>query len=74
LINEQRGVLAAEGDEAGFADAVSHLLAQAALREQMGRNARQFVEENFSLERVRSRYQELYETLLQKKGLRTSAA
>jgi glycosyltransferase involved in cell wall biosynthesis len=74
LINEQRGVLLAAGNETEFADAVVRLLAQPALREQMGRNARQFVEENFGLERVRNRYQELYETLLQKKGLRTSAA
>ncbi len=73
LINEQRGALAAEGNEGEFADAVLRLLTQPVLREQLGRNARRFVEENFTLDRVRNRYQELYETLLQKKGVRTSA-
>jgi glycosyltransferase involved in cell wall biosynthesis len=73
LINEKRGVLAAAGNEGEFADAVLRLLSQPALREQLGRSARQFVEENFALERVRDRYQELYETLLKKKGLRESA-
>jgi len=73
LINEQRGALAVAGNEGEFADAVLRLLRQPALREQLGRNARQFAEENFGLERVRNRYQQLYETLLQKKGLRSSA-
>ncbi|MFY9561006.1 MAG: glycosyltransferase [Terriglobales bacterium] len=74
LINEQRGALAAPGNETEFAAAVVQLLRQPALRERLGHNARQFVEESFGLERVRSRYQELYETLLQKKGVRASAA
>jgi glycosyltransferase involved in cell wall biosynthesis len=73
LIDEQRGALAGAGNEVEFADAVLRLLAQPSLRKQLGRNARQFVEENFGLERVRNRYQELYETLLQKKGVRKSA-
>jgi glycosyltransferase involved in cell wall biosynthesis len=73
LVDAQRGALAAPGNEADFADSVLRLLTQAALREELGRNARQFVEENFGLERVRNRYQELYETLLMKKGARGSA-
>jgi glycosyltransferase involved in cell wall biosynthesis len=67
LVNEQRGALAAAGNESEFAEAVLRLLAQPALREQLGRNARKFAEENFGLERVLNRYQELYETLLEKK-------
>jgi L-malate glycosyltransferase len=73
LINEQRGALVVSGNEGEFADAVLRLLSQPALREQLGRNARQFVEQNFDLEQVRNRYQELYETLLQKKGVTDSA-
>jgi len=74
LVSEQRGALVAAGNEGEFADAVQRLLTQPALREQMGTAARKFVEENFSLEQVRSRYQELYAALLKKKGLRNPAA
>jgi glycosyltransferase involved in cell wall biosynthesis len=72
LINEQRGALVVAGNESEFADTVLRLLSQTTLREQLGHNARQFAEENFGLERVRNRYQELYESLLQKKGLKGS--
>jgi glycosyltransferase involved in cell wall biosynthesis len=68
LVNEDRGALVAAGNEAGFADAVERILAESSLRQQLGLEARRFVAENFSLERVRNRYQELYETLLRKKG------
>jgi glycosyltransferase involved in cell wall biosynthesis len=76
LVNQQRGALVAARDEAGFADAVERILLESSssLRQQLGRDARRFVEENFGLERVRNRYLELYETLLRKKGLRTSRA
>ncbi len=75
LVNEQRGALVAAGDEAGFADAVLRILAESSssLRQQMGREARRFAEENFGLERVRNHYLELYETLLQKKRSRSSS-
>ena len=76
LVNEQRGTLIAAGNETGFADAVVRMLAASPFslsREQLGYNARRFAEENFSLERVRSRYLELYETLLQKKAPRSTA-
>jgi glycosyltransferase involved in cell wall biosynthesis len=68
LVNPQRGALVAAGDEAGFADAVKRILTESSssLRQQMGRDARRFAEENFGLERVRNRYLELYGTLLQK--------
>ena len=42
----------AAGNENSFADAIHCLLSSADLREQQGNNARQFVEENFSLDRV----------------------
>ena len=74
LIDEQRGALIAAGDENSFADAVVRLLTQAPLREHMGRNARQFVEQNFALDQVRNRYQELYTTLLEQKMRRLSTA
>ena len=74
LLNRQRGVLVPAGNEAAFADAVQTLLADPALRRQLGRNALQFAQENFSLDRVRQRYVELYVNLLQKKRRRNSAA
>jgi L-malate glycosyltransferase len=76
LVNQERGALVAAGDEAGFADAVERILAESSssLRRQLGSNARKFVDENFSLERVRNRYQELYATLLRKKGRGAPAA
>jgi len=67
LLRDQRGFLIPAGNEAAFADALQRLLADAAHREQLGRSARQFAEGNFSLDRVRQRYAELYVTLLQRK-------
>jgi len=67
LIGDQRGSLVAPADESGFADAIVRLLTRPADREESGRNARRFVEENFALDCVRARYQELYEQLLNAK-------
>jgi glycosyltransferase involved in cell wall biosynthesis len=74
LLGHQRGPLIPAGNETSFADAVEKLLADSALRAQLGRNALQFAQENFSLDRVRQRYVELYVSLLQKKRRRNSAA
>ncbi len=74
LLDEQRGALIPAGDETAFAGAVQNLLGDAELRQQLGRNAQQFALQNFSLDRVRQRYAELYVALLQKKRGRNSAA
>jgi glycosyltransferase involved in cell wall biosynthesis len=74
LIDDQRGVLVAAGNENEFAAAILRLLGDASLREEMGWNARRFVEENFSLERVIHRYEDLYTTLLKHKGRRKHSA
>ena len=71
LVNEQRGELISAGDEEGFAAAVERLLSAPAMRAQFGHNARQFAEENFALENVRARYEACYQTLIEKKGVRT---
>jgi glycosyltransferase involved in cell wall biosynthesis len=70
LLSPERGALIPAGNETSFADAVQKLLADSALCQQLGRNARQFAQENFSLDRVRQRYVELYVTLLEKKRRR----
>lgn len=74
LLNEQRGALIPAGDETSFADALQKLLADSLLRDRLGRNALQFAQKNFSLERVRERYAELYATLIERKHRRNSEA
>jgi glycosyltransferase involved in cell wall biosynthesis len=74
LLTHQRGALIPAGNETSFADAVEKLLADSTLRQQAGRNALQFAQENFSLDRVRRRYVELYVSLLQKKRRGNSAS
>jgi L-malate glycosyltransferase len=70
LINAQRGALIAPRDETVFAAAVQRLLADAAMRAQFGRNARQFALDHFSLDRVRDRYVDLYHSILDRKRKR----
>jgi L-malate glycosyltransferase len=70
----QRGELISAGDEEGFAAAVERLLAAPSMRERFGQNGRKFAQDNFGLENVRARYESCYQTLLEKKGVRTSLA
>ena len=75
LVNTERGALVAAGDEAGVcrcgrADTCGMT---SSVRQQMGDNARRFAEENFGLERVRGRYRELYQDLLQERRPRLTA-
>jgi L-malate glycosyltransferase len=74
LVNEHRGALVASGNESEFAAAVLRLLSDASLRGEQANNGRRFVEENFGLDRVRRRYEELYGNLLQQKRRRTPTA
>ena len=69
-----RGFLIPPADENAFAHAVEKLLADSALREQLGRNGSQFAQEQFGLNRVCQRYAELYRDLLRKKRRRRPAA
>ncbi len=70
--NEQRGELISPGDEAGFAAAVERLLSSPSMRAQFGNNAHKFAADNFSLQSVRGEYENCYQSLLEKKGVRTS--
>src|SRR5215469_3298545 len=67
LVNDQRGVLVAPGNESGFAEAIQRLLSDESLRIQRGDNARRFVQERYSLDRIRNNYEDLYQRLLEKK-------
>jgi len=73
LVNAERGQTVRAGDEDAFAAAVERLLERPALREQLGRNARAFAEENFSLQRVQNDYEKLYQSLMERKGLKVTA-
>ncbi len=68
LITPDRGVLVAPDDEKAFADAIEHLLRNAALRAELGRNAKRFAQANFTLQQIWQRYEELYSGLLEKKN------
>ncbi len=68
LLNNERGALVAAGNEGEFAAGIIRLLSNADVRHRQGENARRFVEEDFSLDRVRSRYEDLYTALLNKKS------
>lgn len=67
LVNDERGALIAAGKEIEFGAAIVRLLSGGSLRRQQGESARHFVEEKFSLDRVRDHYEDLYTTLLEKK-------
>ncbi len=74
LLNHERGALIPFGNETHFAETIQKLLCDSTLRERLGRNARNFAQEHFSLEKVRQQYVELYLNLLSKKHRRHSAA
>jgi glycosyltransferase involved in cell wall biosynthesis len=74
LVNDRRGMLVAAGNESEFATAVCRLLSDAGLRRQQGMAARQFAEENFSLDRVCRQYEDLYAALLNQKVRRRPTA
>jgi len=67
LVNHERGELVAAGKESEFAAALLRLLADETLRRRLCSNARKFVEENFRLQQVCRRYEELYRDLLNRK-------
>ena len=67
LVNDERGALITPKNENDFANAIYRLLSDSHLREQQGIRARRFVEEKFSLDRMRRRYEDLYLNLLEKK-------
>jgi len=67
LLTEDRGILVPVGDENALALAMEHLLKQGNLRVQMGEAGRSFALENFTVEQMRRRYEDLYTKLLDRK-------
>lgn len=72
LINEDRGALVPVGDESSLASELERLLRNDDRRAQLSRNCRSFAEENFSLEKMRQSYEELYAHWLRRKGVAAS--
>jgi glycosyltransferase involved in cell wall biosynthesis len=64
LGDDGRALLVSPNDEEALAAGLERVLADAKLRSGMARRAREFAQENFSMERVRSQYSELYTTAL----------
>jgi L-malate glycosyltransferase len=74
LITGDRGILVPPGDPEAFAAALERIAADTTLRESMGRNAKRFAQENFTVEQMRKKHEGLYGRLLEKKGWRAEAS
>lgn len=70
--NGKTGFLFSPGDEQQFAAALETLVAQPELRKQFGATARQQALAEYTIPRIRDRYQELYRSLLAEKGWKPS--
>ena len=70
LVTNDRGILVAPGDTDEFANAIVHLLQNPAMRAELGRNGRAFVESNFTIDAMRKRHEELYAELIETKTRR----
>jgi glycosyltransferase involved in cell wall biosynthesis len=68
LIGEDRGILVPLNDVDALEGALLQIAADLPLRETLSRNARKFAQENFTIERMRQKHEELYNELLDRKG------
>lgn len=66
VVPEETGLLAPPKDDEAFAVAIDRILSDSQWRNQLGKNARQRVEDMFSWDGVASQLSELYTKLLQK--------
>jgi glycosyltransferase involved in cell wall biosynthesis len=70
LLSEGRGLLVKPGSEEALAHALATLLGSAGLRERLGESAKNFAGENFTVENMRQKHEELYAELLEEKNWR----
>jgi L-malate glycosyltransferase len=67
LAGEGRGILVRCGDEHSLAQGIAKLLQNNELRQVIGEHAKGFVKRNFTIESMRSRFEELYADLIAEK-------
>lgn len=67
LVTEARGMLVAPDQPQALADAIERILRDAPLRTDLGRNAKQFAQANFTIDHMRSQHEALYASLLERK-------
>jgi adenylyl-sulfate kinase len=65
--DRETGILVKSGDEEELARAIGTLVEQPSLRLEYGRRGRQLAQDNFRMERVSRRYEELYTSVLEEK-------
>jgi|SRR5579872_196782 len=73
LVSNETGLLVPPNDPESLAEAISKLLSDPDSRIELGRNAKRHAQENFTIDRMRSRHEELYEELLARKDWRPKA-
>lgn len=67
LVGPNTGFLVDPSDAVALADGIEHLARASALRAHMGREARLFARANFTSEQMRTRHEDLYRHLLERK-------
>lgn len=74
LIGKDRGILVPLNDVDALEAALLQIAADLPLRETLSRNAKKFAQENFTIERMRQKHEELYDELLNRKGWRSKSS
>jgi L-malate glycosyltransferase len=73
LLDDDRGILVSTDDEAAWVAALEKIANDIAFRESLGRSSKRFAEENFTAERTRDKYEQLYAVLLEQKRWRAQS-
>jgi len=73
LLGSDRGALVATNDDVALASAIESLLRDENLRRRLGQNAKTFAQANLTIDRMRRDHEQLYASLLEKKGYRAKS-